>query len=55
VLTTLIAGGTSLLVALFFLGVLAWKVPSIPLWIVILLGAIPMVVSLIQGGREEIG
>jgi hypothetical protein len=55
VLTTLIPGGISILVALLFLGVLVWKVPSIPLWIAILLGAVPMVVSLIQAGRDENG
>jgi hypothetical protein len=55
VFTTLIPGGISILVALLFLGVLAWRVPSIPLWIVILAGAVPMAVSLVQARREENG
>lgn len=52
-LTTLIPGAISLLVALLFLGVLVWKVPGIALTIVILFGAVPMVVSLIQARRDE--
>jgi hypothetical protein len=53
VLTTLIPGTISVLVALVFLGVLVWKVPDIALTVVILFGAVPMVVSLIQARRDE--
>lgn len=54
-LTTLLPGGISIIVALLFLGVLVWQVPEIALTIVILLGAVPMVVSLVQASRDESG
>ncbi len=47
----LIAGIMSLAVALGFLGVLIYKVPSPPLVIVVLLGVAMMVASLIQAAR----
>ena len=49
----LLAGGISLLVAAAFLAVLAYAVPSVPLWIVILIGFALMVVSLIQTLRSD--
>jgi hypothetical protein len=52
-MTDLIAGIISLVVAGGFLGVLAYKVPSVPLWIVILVGAAMMVASFIESARGE--
>ena len=49
----LLAGGISLLVAAAFLAILAYAVPSVPLWIVILIGFALMVVSLIQTLRSD--
>jgi hypothetical protein len=49
----LVASIVSLVTALAFLGVLMYKVWSIPLWIVILLGAAMMVASLIESVRSE--
>ena len=49
----LVAGTVALLVAIAFLGVLAYKVPSVPLWIVILLGAAMMVVSFLEARRGD--
>ena len=49
----LVAGIISLATALGFLGVLIYKVWSIPLWIVILAGAIMMVASLVETLRGE--
>jgi hypothetical protein len=52
----LVAGILSLATALGFLGVLVYKVSSIPLWCVILLGAAMMVASLLEArGSEESG
>jgi uncharacterized protein (DUF983 family) len=53
VILDLIAGLVSLATALAFLGVLVYKVWSIPLWIVILLGAAMMVASLIESVRSD--
>jgi hypothetical protein len=49
----LVAGIVSLVTALAFLGVLMYKVWSIPLWIVILLGAAMMAASLIESVRSD--
>jgi hypothetical protein len=49
----LVAGIVSLAAALGFLGVLIYKVWSIPLWIVILVGALMMVASLFETARGE--
>jgi len=53
VLLDLIAGIVSLATALAFLGVLLYKVWSVPLWIVILLGAAMMVASFVESARSE--
>jgi hypothetical protein len=53
VILELIAGLIALATALGFLGVLVYKVWSIPLWIVILLGAAMMVASLIESMRSD--
>ncbi len=49
----LVAGIISLATALGFLGVLIYKVWSIPLWIVILAGAVMMVASFVETLRGE--
>jgi hypothetical protein len=49
-----IAGLISLAAALAFLGVLVYKVWSIPLWIVIALGAVMMVASLVESVRSDL-
>ncbi|MGH6896393.1 MAG: hypothetical protein ACREJ5_07585 [Geminicoccaceae bacterium] len=49
----LVAGSVSLVVALGFLGVLIYNVQSVPLWIVILLGAAMMVASFFETARGE--
>jgi hypothetical protein len=49
----LIAGIIALVIAIGFLGVLVYKVPSVPLWIVILLGAAMMVASFVQAVRGD--
>jgi hypothetical protein len=47
-----LAGGIiSLLVAAVFLAILAYAVPSVPLWIVILVGFAAMVASLVESLR----
>jgi hypothetical protein len=50
-MTDLIAGVISLAIALGFLGVLVYKVPSVPLWAVIALGAAMMIASLVESLR----
>lgn len=50
-MTDLMAGIISLAVALGFLGVLVYKVTSVPLWAVILLGAAMMVASFVEAAR----
>lgn len=48
------AGGIiSLLIAAVFLAILAYAVPSVPLWIVILIGLALMVASLIETMRSD--
>jgi hypothetical protein len=49
----LVAGIVALATALGFLGVLVYKVWSVPLWLVILLGAAMMVASFIQSARGD--
>jgi hypothetical protein len=47
-----LAGGIiSLLVAAVFLAILAYAVPSVPLWIVMLVGFAVMVASLVESLR----
>jgi hypothetical protein len=49
-----LAGGViSLLVAAVFLAILAYAVPSVPLWIVILIGFALMVASFIETLRSD--
>lgn len=49
-----LAGGViSLLVAAVFLAILAYAVPSVPLWIVILVGFALMVASFIETWRSD--
>jgi hypothetical protein len=49
----LLAGGISILVAAVFLAILAYAVPSVPLWIVILIGFALMVASFIETWRSD--
>jgi hypothetical protein len=49
----LVAGIVSLAIALGFLGVLIYKVWSIPLWIVILIGFACMAASVIETLRSD--
>ncbi len=44
-LPTLVGGGIALIIAIFFLGTILIKIPSIALWIVVLIGIALMVVS----------
>jgi hypothetical protein len=53
VMMDLLAGGISLLVAGVFLAILVYAVPSVPLWIVILIGLATMVASLIETLRSD--
>jgi hypothetical protein len=53
VILDLVAGLVSLAAALGFVGVLVYKVWSIPLWIVVLLGAAMMVASLVESVRSD--
>jgi hypothetical protein len=55
VASTLFGGVISLIVALVFLAILAAKIPSIPLWIVILTGVVAMVASLVEDVRSSNG
>jgi hypothetical protein len=52
-MTDMIAGIVALVIAIGFLGVLVYKVPSVPLWAVILLGAAMMVASFVQAARGD--
>jgi chromate transport protein ChrA len=52
-MTDLLTGGISLLVVAVFLAILAYAVPSVPLWIVILIGFALMVASLIEPLRSN--
>jgi hypothetical protein len=55
VASTLFGGVLSLIVALAFLGILAVKIPSIALWIVILTGVVAMVASVVEELRSSNG
>lgn len=50
-MTDLIAGIISLVIATGFLGVLVYKVTSVPLWIVVLLGGAMMLASFVEVAR----
>jgi hypothetical protein len=54
-MTDLGSGIISLLVAAAFLGILAYAVPSVPLWVVILGGFVLMVASLVESLRSGEG
>lgn len=53
--STLFGGVLSLIVALAFLAILAVKIPSIALWIVILTGVVAMVASVVEELRSSNG
>jgi hypothetical protein len=58
VLPTLVGGGIALITAIFFLGTILIKIPSIALWIVVLVGIALMVVSVVEavrGGEDQFG
>lgn len=58
VLSTLLGGGIALAVAIGFLSVVLAKVPSVPLWIVVLIGIAMMIASLfeaVRSGEEQFG
>ncbi len=50
-MTDAIAGFVALAIAIGFLGVLVYKVASVPLWVVIALGAAMMVASFLEARR----
>jgi hypothetical protein len=52
-MTDLLTGGISLLVAGVFLAILVYAVPSVPLWIVILIGLATMVANVIETLRSD--
>lgn len=57
-LLTLLGGIVPLLIAIAFLGILLAKVPSIPLWIIVMVGIVLMIWSLIEAvrsGEEQFG
>ena len=51
-LPTLVGGAIALIIAILFLGIVLIKIPSIPLWIVVLIGIVLMVVSVIEAVRS---
>jgi predicted Kef-type K+ transport protein len=58
VLPTLIGGAIPLAIALAFLGIALAKVPSVPLWIITLIGVALMIASLVEAvrsGEEQFG
>jgi hypothetical protein len=58
VLPTLLGGAIALAVAIIFLGIVLAKVPSIALWIVVLIGLALMIVSVVEavrGGEDQFG
>jgi hypothetical protein len=52
VLPTLVGGGIALIIAIVFLGVILVKIPSIALWIVVLIGVALMIVSVVEAVRS---
>jgi len=49
-----LAGGViALLIAAVFLAILAYAVPSVPLWIVIAIGFVAMVASVVEALRGQ--
>jgi threonine/homoserine/homoserine lactone efflux protein len=58
VLLTLLGGIVPLGIAIAFLGILLAKVPSVPLWIIVVVGIVLMIWSLIEAvrsGEEQFG
>jgi hypothetical protein len=58
VLLTLLGGIIPLVIAIAFVGVLLAKVPSVALWIIILVGVVLMILSLVEAvrsGEEQFG
>jgi hypothetical protein len=51
-LPTLVGGGIALIIAIAFLAIILAKVPPIPLWIVVLIGAALMVASVVEAVRS---
>ena len=51
-LPTLVGGGIALIIAIVFLGVILVKIPSIALWIVVLIGVALMIVSVVEAVRS---
>ncbi len=57
-LPTLIGGAIPLLIAAVFLGIVLARVPSVPLWIIVLMGVVLMIASLVEAvraGEEQFG
>lgn len=52
-MANLIAGILSLAIALGFLAILAYAVPSVPLWIVLAIGFVMMVASVAETWRGD--
>jgi hypothetical protein len=52
VLPTLLGGGIALIIAIAFLGIVLAKVPSIALWIVVLVGIAMMIASVVEAVRS---
>ncbi len=58
VLPTLVGGGIALIVAILFLGIILIKIPSVALWIVVLVGIALMAASVIEAvraGEDQFG
>jgi hypothetical protein len=52
-MANVIAGIVALAIAIAFLGVLVYKVASVPLWAVLLLGAAMMVLGFLESARGD--
>jgi hypothetical protein len=58
VLPTLVGGGIALIIAILFLGTILIKIPSVALWIVVLIGIALMIVSVVEAvraGEDQFG
>ena len=57
-LPTLIGGAIPLAIAVVFLGIVLARVPSVALWIIVLMGIALMIASLVEavrGGEDQFG
>lgn len=57
-LPTLVGGAIPLLIAATFLGIVLAKVPSVALWVIVLMGVALMLASLVEavrGGEDQFG